>query len=550
VAKNSLFALNDDSVLERIMSQRYSSPQHPVVSFMTQILGNEISKLYSNFGNEVSWYGIFLYLVNFFIAISALRIGFTTERRIDLYLSIIFITLVVPFNVLTPTYTVTSVLASGLGLLGVVVASKFSKGIFDWFIYSLLILLSFLIRPEALVGTLVFLGPALLLYLLINRKTVSKKGLIFTSFATVGFLGVFSYLQDTFLTKLTRIEPNLTEYLNFQAIRHEIFYTPALLKLNQGVISGDILNGIWSKIDFIILRNWAYADSNVFSYLNILSGRNQVSKYIGFEGVLNSDFGQVLEVISNSLSEVISLVVVILFAAILIFYRNFSEKSNYVFVFAIVLAYSFGFFYTAAVLRLPFRVIFPYLALLLIAFILFEKVDYYLLPKKLFSQVVMLLIIFQLGYMQFNSYLGTIGISTLNTKRIEFAENRDRELNQSLNNAIFIGPLAYFPINTQGSYFSNLNWKSGDSTVALDWSTFSPSWRAQVKELDLDTNNLYNSLAKQENVYWVSDSYLAEILEMYMNDRKIYRGKLCSVAKLSGPDQAEIFTYQAKEDDC
>ena len=550
MAKNSLFALNDDSVLERIMSQRYSSPQHPVVSFMTQILGNEISKLYSNFGNEVSWYGIFLYLVNFFIAISALRIGFTTERRIDLYLSIIFITLVVPFNVLTPTYTVTSVLASGLGLLGVVVASKFSKGIFDWFIYSLLILLSFLIRPEALVGTLVFLGPALLLYLLINRKTVSKKGLIFTSFATVGFLGVFSYLQDTFLTKLTRIEPNLTEYLNFQAIRHEIFYTPALLKLNQGVISGDILNGIWSKIDFIILRNWAYADSNVFSYLNILSGRNQVSKYIGFEGVLNSDFGQVLEVISNSLSEVISLVVVILFAAILIFYRNFSEKSNYVFVFAIVLAYSFGFFYTAAVLRLPFRVIFPYLALLLIAFILFEKVDYYLLPKKLFSQVVMLLIIFQLGYMQFNSYLGTIGISTLNTKRIEFAENRDRELNQSLNNAIFIGPLAYFPINTQGSYFSNLNWKSGDSTVALDWSTFSPSWRAQVKELDLDTNNLYNSLAKQENVYWVSDSYLAEILEMYMNDRKIYRGKLCSVAKLSGPDQAEIFTYQAKEDDC
>jgi len=66
----------------------------------------------------------------------------------------------------------------------------------------------------------------------------------------------------------------------------------------------------------------------------------------------------------------------------------------------------------------------------------------------------------------------------------------------------------------------------------------------------LDTNNLYNSLAKQENVYWVSNSYLAEILEMYMNDRNIYRGKLCSVAKLTGPDQAEIFTYQAKVEDC
>jgi hypothetical protein len=517
---------------------------------MTQILGNEISKLYSNFGNEVSWYGIFLYLVNFFIAISALRIAFMTRRRIDLYLSIIFIILVVPFNVLTPTYTVTSVLASGLGLLGIVVVSKFSKGIFDWFIYSLLILLSFLIRPEALVGTLVFLGPTLLLYLLINRKTVIKKGLIFTSVATVGFLGVFSYLQATILAKLSRIEPNLTEYLNFQSIRHEIFYTPALLKLNQGVISGDILNGIWSKIDFIILRNWAYADSNVFSYLNFLTGRNNVSKYIGFEGVLNSDFSQVFEVITNSFSEVVPVLFIILFVAILVFYRNYLNVSNYILLFAIVASYTIGFFYTASVLRLPFRVIFPYLALLMMTSILFEKIDKDFSLNKLFSKVVLFVIVIQLGYLQFNFYLGTIGINSLNMKRFEFAQNRDQELTQALETATFIGPLAYFPINTQGSYFSNLNWKSGVNTVALDWSTFSPSWRAQVAKLNLDTNNLYNSLAKQENVYWVSNSYLAEILEMYMNDRQIYRGKLCSVAKLSGPDQAEIFTYQAKEKDC
>ena len=550
MAKNSLYALNDDSVLERIMSQRYSSPQHPVVSFMTQILGNEISKLYSNFGNEVSWYGIFLYLVNFFIAISALRIAFMTGRKIDLSLSIIFIILVVPFNVLTPTYTVTSVLASGLGLLGIVVASKFRKGIFDWFIYSLLILISFLIRPEALVGTLVFLGPTLLLYLLINRKTISKIRLTITSVVTVGFLGVFTYLQDTFLAKLARIEPNLTEYLNFQAIRHEIFYTPALLKLNQGVISGDILNGIWSKIDFIILRNWAYADSNVFSYLNFLTGRNNVSKYIGFEGVLNSDFRQIFEVITNSLSQVIPVLFIILFVVILVFYRNYLNVSNYILLFAIVASYAIGFSYTAAVLRLPFRVIFPYLALLLMTLILFEKIDKDYSLNKLFSKVVLFVIVIQLGYLQFNSYLGTIGINSLNTKRFEFAQNRDQELTQALETATFIGPLAYFPIDTQGSYFSNLNWQSGFNTVALDWSTFSPSWRAQVAKLDLDTNNLYNSLAKQENVYWVSNSYLAEILEMYMNDRQIYRGKLCSVAKLTGPDQAEIFTYQAKENDC
>ena len=96
----------------------------------------------------------------------------------------------------------------------------------------------------------------------------------------------------------------------------------------------------------------------------------------------------------------------------------------------------------------------------------------------------------------------------------------------------------------------NLEWKSGHSTLALDWSTFSPTWRGTVDKLGLDSNNVYNSLATQENVYWISNSYLAEILNMYMNDRQIYRGKLCSVAKLTGDDQAEIFTYQAKETDC
>jgi hypothetical protein len=102
----------------------------------------------------------------------------------------------------------------------------------------------------------------------------------------------------------------------------------------------------------------------------------------------------------------------------------------------------------------------------------------------------------------------------------------------------------------QGTLTRNLNWSVGKKILPLSWATYSPYWIKLASKLNLDSTNIYNSLAKQENVYWVSNSYLAEILEMYMNDRQIYRGKLCSVAKLSGPDKAEIFTYQAKENDC
>jgi hypothetical protein len=37
---------------------------------------------------------------------------------------------------------------------------------------------------------------------------------------------------------------------------------------------------------------------------------------------------------------------------------------------------------------------------------------------------------------------------------------------------------------------------------------------------------------------------------MYMNDHEIIRGKMCPLADLSGNDNAKVFTYQAKEDDC
>lgn len=532
------------------MSDRYSHPQHQIVSFMTQILGKSISIFYSEFGNDISWYGIFLYLINLLIAITTLRIGFMTGKSIDLYLSIIFLIIVTPFNILTPTYTVTSALAGGIGILGLVISVKYSKKITDIVFLITLILMSFLIRPEAMLGTVLFVGPVSLFFLISNWKYLIKNKLILILTTTLGLVGIINYFQKLILNNLSKVDTKNYEYLNFQSIRHEIFYTPSLLKLHQGVISGDILKGIWSNIDFIILRNWAYADSNVFSYLNILNGRNQVSKYIGFEGLLNTDYSQVFEVIFASLREVVPILIIIFSALICIFLRTYKKLSNYLLLLVASLFYGFGFFYTAAVLRLPFRVTFPYLCLIIIVFILLQKEAKVSQSKVFVSKIILIFIFIQVCLLQFNSYIGIFGISSSNSKRIEFATLRDKELTNFLSTAIFIGPLAYFPINTQGSYFSNINWNSGNSTVALDWSTFSPTWRAQIAELNLDTNNLYKSLAKQENVYWVSDSYLAEILDMYMNDRKIYRGKLCSVAKLSGPDQAEIFTYQAKEDDC
>ena len=159
-------------------------------------------------------------------------------------------------------------------------------------------------------------------------------------------------------------------------------------------------------------------------------------------------------------------------------------------------------------------------------------------------------VVLQVFVLQLNSELGLVGVLNSNRAKLEIAEERDFELLQSVDSGTFIGPISYLPVATQGAYFTNLSWESGRRTLALDWSTYSPSWRLTARNLELDSLNVYNSLATKKNVYWVSDAYLAEILNYYMNDRNIYRGKLCSVKKLSGKDNAEIFTYQGKETDC
>jgi hypothetical protein len=203
-----------------------------------------------------------------------------------------------------------------------------------------------------------------------------------------------------------------------------------------------------------------------------------------------------------------------------------------------------------ATLRLPFRITFPYLVLFLISIVLFEKILRNQIYRVYAKVYLIAFVIIQVLALQLNSELGLIGVLNSNRAKLEIAERRDFELLQSIDSGTFVGPISYFPVATQGVYFSNLKWESGNRTLALDWSTYSPSWRLTARNLKLDSLNVYNSLATKDNVYWVSDAYLAEILNYYMNDRNIYRGKLCSVRKLVGKDNAEIFTYQAKETDC
>jgi hypothetical protein len=546
----AIFAINDDSVIERILSGRYALEANSIVSFMTLMLGKSISVIYSLFGTNFSWYGLFLLIINYLIGVAIIRLGSIDKKSYSIWIAILAIILIIPFNILTPTYTVSSILSCGVGIIGLFYSLIRKTTNTETSFYVILILAGYLIRPEALLGVIAILFPICVVFLFLHRDLINKTKAIAWFSGTLIFIVLFQIIQRIMFERYYNTNNLIAEYLNFQSIRHEIFYTPALLKLHQAIISKDVLNGIWSNVDFILLRNWGYADLKFFSYENFLIGRDFVSSFIGLSGLLQSNPTSTLQGMNQSLFEIFPLLFIIVSLLVLFFlFFKFGVTNRIMFI-VIVFSYFFSFYFMVATLRLPFRITFPYLVLFLISFVFFDKILRNQIYRVYVRFTLIAFVVLQVFVLQLNSELGLVGVLNSNRAKLEIAEERDFELLQSVDSGTFIGPISYFPVATQGAYFTNLSWESGRRTLALDWSTYSPSWRLTARNLELDSLNVYNSLATKKNVYWVSDAYLAEILNYYMNDRNIYRGKLCSVKKLSGKDNAEIFTYQGKETDC
>jgi hypothetical protein len=546
----AIFAINDDSVIERILSGRYALEANSIVSFMTLMLGKSISIIYSLFGTNFSWYGLFLLIINYLIGVAIIRLGSIDKKSYSIWIAILAIILIIPFNILTPTYTVSSILSCGVGIIGLFYSLIRKTTNTETSFYVILILVGYLIRPEALLGVIAILFPICVVFLFLHRDVINKTKAIAWFSGTLIFIALFQIIQRIMFERYYNTNNLIAEYLNFQSIRHEIFYTPALLKLHQAIISKDVLNGIWSNVDFILLRNWGYADLKFFSYENFLIGRDFVSSFIGLSGLLQSNPTSTLQGMNQSLFEIFPLLFIIVSLLVLFFlFFKFGVTNRIMFI-VIVFSYFFSFYFMVATLRLPFRITFPYLVLFLISFVFFDKILRNQIYRVYVRFTLIAFVVLQVFVLQLNSELGLVGVLNSNRAKLEIAEERDFELLQSVDSGTFVGPISYLPVATQGAYFTNLSWESGRRTLALDWSTYSPSWRLTARNLELDSLNVYNSLATKKNVYWVSDAYLAEILNYYMNDRNIYRGKLCSVKILSGNDQAEIFTFQAKETDC
>jgi hypothetical protein len=550
-SKNSLFLVNDDVILDQIMSGRYTGSPNSGTSFISNIFGILISNLYLILGSKYSIFGIFLIISNLVIVFSIILLAHIHKSNFAYGIFLFVLLMIIPVLVLSPTFTISSILLCGTGFIGLfslIRNIRFNKSIFMFFVS--IIILGALLRIEAFIGVSIFTLPTLLTMLLMHlRKNYFKFYLKSLGTLLLIIVGVLTF-QKLVFNHVAFTNPRYFEYIQFQEVLNT--YTPGSLKLHQAIISGDILRNIWSNIDFILLRNWAYADFSVFGFQNMNIGSNFVSEYSGLRGFFNSNFFETLNVMGYYLESMILVIFLIISLSVISLWLVGFKYRTLLIHCVLFLSYFTGFYYLAAVLRIPTRTSFPLLitAILLVATITLIRFNCVKSPNIYIQSFGLIFISFFLLIFHTRNEFGYSKLKDENNSKVLFSSQRNLELENFSKQATYIGPINFFPISNQGIYSKNVFWSSGTRTLPLSWATYSPYWYSFVKILELDSSNIYNSLARKQGVYWVSNPYLAEILNYYMNDRNIYRGKLCSVMKLSGKDNAEIFTFQAKETDC
>ena len=545
------FLINDDSLLNMFIVDKNLVSGEQIVPYMSSILGYLLNLLQIKAELSISVYGIFLFITNLAISFGTINFLNYTMNQISKLSIILFNLFTVPINILSPTFTITSILATGTGIIGSILYFKFGRD--NWFtylFYFLIIVIGFLIRPEAFLGAMILTTPVSLFILMTNlEKKKIKKIMLSFLFLTFGLIIILEHWLSILAGKNNLI---LEEFVKFNSMRSFLSYTPAFLKMQQEIISGNIMQGIWTNVDFILLRDWAYADNSVYNSQNLSKAISSLPSEFGISGLINSEFGNVWERLYLETQSFHSIIFILILIAILSNILARISRYQIVAILLLVLTYILAFYYLSALLRLPARTIFPFILLPFLLFSLILNSDKIKYSKKVYTlfAIYLVLIGFILSFFHLNNEFGFKKIRQQNEIKLINSKKRDAELMNFSNSATYIGPVSFMPISTDLAYSNNFNLFSNERSLPISWATFSPLWRSKAIKLNLDPDNVYNSLATKEDVYWVSDSRIAEILDMYMNDHKIYRGKLCSVAKLSGPDQAEVFTYQAKENDC
>ncbi|MCX6197297.1 MAG: hypothetical protein NTY55_11745, partial [Flavobacteriia bacterium] len=400
-----------------------------IIPYISSILGYLLNLMQIKLELSISTYGIFLFIANLLISYGSTNFIQYTDNQISKLSIVLFNLFTIPINVLGPTFTITSFLATGTGIIGSVLYFKYGRN--NWFTYLFyfsIIVTGFLIRPDAFLGAIFFTTPVSLLILLNNLEKKKINKLLLGS-----LLLAFSFiiiLENWLSVYVGRNNLTLEEFLKFNSMRSFLSYTPAFLKMHQEIISGNIMQGIWTNVDFILLRDWAYGDNSVYNSQNLNKAISSLPSEFGIRGLINSDFGNVWDRLyletQSFHSIVLVFVLMVIFSNILVLFTRYQIGATLI----LVLSYSIVFYYLSALLRMPGRTIFPVILLLFLLIVIILNSDNIKYSKKR-HKICAIVVVFTgwvLANFHWNNDFGIRKILQQNEIKMINSKKRDMEL--------------------------------------------------------------------------------------------------------------------------
>jgi hypothetical protein len=538
----SHYRMNDDSIISWFVSGDESFGDNPITVYTGIIYGyliNSLSAFYPNF----EWHGLSQILILIFI-FSLLTYFISKNEKISKSTSVVSILLIwiyVAWYTPSPTYTMTS-LSLGITALIFLIFFIFTESLewkFKFIIISIITqTLSLLYRADGYYLSVVVVS-GMILYLFIYHSK-SQTNLLFLA---INVLTIFSIHQiDIYLhDKEVNSSRAWSKFNEFNLQYSKIKTNPAELDFYELIANEKAEKIQWDNVDALVFQSNSFFDDQVFSAQELAAGLSQIEDRLGVRGLLNKNF-------SSSLARTLSyleesrfhlFLITSLFLSLLFLKLRFRQKILLFFLSAS--PFYFIFYFLGAVSRLPLRVHFPVIIFLILFMLIYVSL---IVPdlnykNKIFLNLVGLAAIFSFIFSPHN----LLSIRDHNTK---LKNNLDITVNimQGINrDGIFIGQILAFPETATLAYRKMPD--NGVRYLTSGWFTFSPPWYQKLYELDLINDDPYLALAQQPNVYWVSDAYTAEVLNMYMNNKNIFRKNLCLIETI--PYNLGIYTFQSEQ---
>jgi hypothetical protein len=509
------YGVNDDVILQNWLSGFFTGrPEFMIRGSATPRIsfGFIVSNLY-DFFPSINWFSIILLLLTLFswFILGVLAVGSNSYFVIAIY--IIISTLHLTWFIPSPTYTSTAVV---LSFSLIVFFSKRLQdkklGSFD-LVVVVFYVFSFFIRPESfLLGTVV--ASPMLAYSIARSHefVIAKRKFLVGSISIVISLLALDILSENLYYKNN---PEWREYKRWEQARYAIQANNPEEQLSTNPSEFG-----WTKAEYEVFKNYNAVDANNFNSEKLEKLINDTKSQQGIEPAIFiiESHQQIFDSDINwEWKNLIQLISFIFFLFLILSLRSFKSYlilslSSLTILYLIML-------YVAGFLRQPERVqvsvIFLAILISWASFILTNKDRKFEVKIDNFFVLSVILVVLVIGSTL--PQLQYLKIKVAGASNV-FWQKQRIYLSQFPNDSIFVGNASQFRNNWISPYKVE-NYDVENRILSFGWHNFSPHWKSKALGLDLNPENIFESVINDPRVYWVSDPESMEYIVEYMREK-------------------------------